>query len=551
MPDASLPRNSFDRGYTMKYNFSAGMLLPTFVQFCVGGSKVKINMKNFIRSAAVNTSAFTSVSYFTDFYYVPIRQLFSQFGQFKTRTNDIHSSLFSSVAQRMPSISYSVLRELLTDTNAQGLPYLDQLGFDMTRGRNRLGDLLCYGFSDTPSIPVPTDDRISGNIAPLAACAYQKVYFDHYRNTSYEANDVEAYNLDKYYNVSGQLIPKDAARKILTMRYVNYRKDFFGNIYPSLNYIASSAGGFQSDWVIPSSVVGYSGILGNSSYNVINNSDSAAISQSSVVQNDEVSYTQNQFSVQTLRAAFALDKLVRASSYAPQHVKDQYAARYGFTPKGYSMDESYRIGSFKSEIVFGEVTSTSDTEPTGGASLGQIGGKGVGGSDWQKVISHQCKDDCIIIGVSYAIPRISYDALMIDKFAQKFVPTDYFQPEFMNLGLQPVLRKEYSSLDDPSSNDIMGYTPRYSEYKINIDKNHGLFKDNLSLSPFTMHGRLAGYDPQGNGLTAAWFKCNPSDLDSIFAESFNGYQVTDQFYGILEFAFGCVAPMSVHGIPSL
>lgn len=531
MPDASLPRNSFDRGFNIKYNFSAGLLLPTFAQFCVGGSKVKINQKSFIRSAAINTQAMTSVRYFTDFFCVPLRLIYSQFGQFKTKTNDIHSSAFSTVPSRLPVITPTVMGNVMNGAVNDGR---DICGFDLVQGAARLAELLGYGWTGGY-------DRNHGDINALTAAAYQKIYFDHYRNTTYESNDPEAYNLDQF-AISGTNISQAVAIKLLTQRYCNYRKDFYGNIYPSLNYISSGASGLQNTWDIPSSVVG---AVSSGQYSVVNGSPSSEVL--SVVTG---SPSRTYMSVQSLRAAFALDKLVRASSYAPQHVKDQYAARYGFRPKGYSMDESHRLGSFMTDINFGEVTQMAATQD---GSLGQIGGKGVGGSDWQDVISYECKDDCIIMGISYAMPRVAYDALMTDKFSQKFVATDFYQPEFMNLGLQPVLMKDFvgSQASATIANIILGYVPRYSEYKINVDKNFGEFKVGGALSAFTMHGRGTRGISGSAGLSASFFKCSPVDMDSIFVTAYDGDSINDQFFAFVEYAFGCVAPMSVHGIPSL
>ena len=68
-----------------------------------------------------------------------------------------------------------------------------------------------------------------------------------------------------------------------------------------------------------------------------------------------------------------------------------------------------------------------------------------------------------------------------------------------------------------------------------------------------MHGR-SHYTLSGSaGLSADWFKCCPADMDNIFVQSYDldGEQYADQFFGMLEFAFACVAPMSVHGQPRL
>lgn len=529
VPDASLPRNAFDRGFSLKFNFSSGILSPTFAQPAVGGSKIKINQNAFVRSAAVNTSAMTSVNVYTDFYCVPIKQLFTQFGQFKTKTNDIHTSLLSSVPTTLPSLTHANLVSAISSMAND----VDIHGYVASDGALRLGELLNLGFGYGFTYDV-------GSLNMLLPAAYQKCYFDHYRNTSYEANDVEAYNLDQF-ATSGS-ISVAVAKKLLSLRYCNYKKDYFSNLYPSLNYIASGASGLQTNWVVPSSVVGaeVSGAFG-----VYNNADSTRIGIT----------TASNFgvmSVQTLRAAFALDKLVRASSYAPQHVKDQYEARYGFKSYQYNGEESTRIGSFRFAVRFGEVVSTADTSSaSGGQPLGDIGGKGVGGSDWQDNIEYVCHDDSIIMGITYCIPVTTYDSLGCDKFNQKFLATDFFQPEFMDLGMQPILFKEiFGSNNNSISNLIMGYQPRYSEYKIGIDRNALEFRYGRALTAYTMHGR-ANMAMSGNGVTAGFFKVNPADMDSIFVTQYSGDSQSDQFFGMFEFAFACVAPMSIHGNPRL
>ena len=364
-PDASLPRNAFPRGNKIKFNFSHGMILPTLAKPCVGGSKISINLKAFCRSFPVNTSAFTSTRVYTDVYCVPLRQLFTQFGQFKTKTNDNHSTLMPVVPASLPKLSRADLTTVLSNPNNIS----DIHGFDFEDGAERICELLNtgagYGFNYD-----------CGDLNMLMPAAYQKICFDHYRNTMYEANDPEAYNLDQF--ASSGVISTGAATKMLTIRYCNYKKDYFSNIYPSLNYLASSANGMQSQWSIPSSVIG--AVTG--SYDVDNASPSTRVRFG-------VNNSLAVGSVQQLRAAFALDKLVRASSYAPQHVKDQYEARYGFRPKGYSMDESYRLGSFAFDVIFNEVVSVADTydsQNDEGQPLGNIGGKGIGGSDCQDVI---------------------------------------------------------------------------------------------------------------------------------------------------------------------
>ena len=68
----------------------------------------------------------------------------------------------------------------------------------------------------------------SFNVNPFRFLAYQKVYFDHYRNPLYELNNPSAYNVD-----SGFGAPYDLTEVSSTLRYRNWNKDYFTSLSPS------------------------------------------------------------------------------------------------------------------------------------------------------------------------------------------------------------------------------------------------------------------------------------------------------------------------------
>ena len=66
-------------------------------------------------------------------------------------------------------------------------------------------------------------------VNPFRFLAYQKIYFDHYRNPLYELNDPTSYNVDsKFGNSSFSL---DTSMNVL--RYRNWNKDYFTSLSPS------------------------------------------------------------------------------------------------------------------------------------------------------------------------------------------------------------------------------------------------------------------------------------------------------------------------------
>lgn len=365
---------------------------------------------------------------------------------------------------------------------------------------------------------------------------------------------------------SSVIVPDFFLRNLCTLRYVNYRKDLFKSIYPSLNY--SSNLGVSGSWRVPNSVE-YRVTSGSSVYTADSGSHLVLIN------GVNLNSTSSTLSVNQLRAAFALDKLLRAASYAPKHIKEQYQAQFGVSiPDNHT--ESVRIGSFHNSLPIGEVTSTADTESAnGGLRLGTIGGKGVGSDDFGDTIKYTCPCDCIIMGVQYTLPRTMYDSTRCDAWNAHQVRNDFYSRAFENLGLRPVykyqLGKQVASIVEggPTLNlyqsNILGYSEPYIELKTGIDSNHGLFgyvgdgspSEGSTLRSFVNHSNYSELFALntdyfgGSGVSAEYFKVKPSDLNSIFVAQYDGTYNTDQFFGHTDFMFKCVADMSVHGQPSL
>lgn len=620
LPNASLPRNAFDRSCRLNFNYFAGGIFPCFAEAFQKGARVKLNRSIFQRTADVNTAAFPIIDTHVEFFEVPLRQLWTPWYNFKLNIQDYNSSLLGNFTggsstwdpysfSKVPTFNLSdVVSQMFTTYRSTTSTAIFGTSKKYALDACRLLDMLGYGSFDlTKAGAVGAQSAFQVNAFKLAA--YQKVYMDHFRNTAYESNNAYCYNLDYESRNSGQILSDRWLAQALQLRYVNYRRDYFTNLYPALNYVVSTPNGLS--WQIPSSVVG----LANQAVQINNNLNaSVGAASASSTSSDAGRYTYPQgltsptgvsfvappayttrlvpdgstdgiyhdhdmshthtvsiggtitgqltsdiYNVQNIRAAFALDKLLRQTSYAPKHVKDQMEARFGI--KGTENDkESIRIASFKNDIVIGEVTQTAPGTDSQGSyqPLGTIGGKGVGGEASGRDVEYTCKDDCIIMGVIYTLPRASYDSNFVKNWNTKDTREDFFQPEFMDLGLQPIYQYEWGTFADGTFNSldeghILGYVPRYQEYKLNVDTNHLLFNVGRLLSPFAVHtnsGRR-GYR-QFDGVDWYWFKVLPEDLDSIFVTQYDPFDMlTDQFITSLEIK--CIAnqDMSVHGQPRL
>ena len=92
-------RNAFDRSLELNLNFSNGMLIPTFCQFFFGHSHVKLNQRSFFRTADLNTAAFPALPLYTDYFFVPMHQLLTNWNAFRSRTNDRFSARLGNISR--------------------------------------------------------------------------------------------------------------------------------------------------------------------------------------------------------------------------------------------------------------------------------------------------------------------------------------------------------------------------------------------------------------------------------------------------------------------
>lgn len=563
---ATYSRNAFDRSFSLNTSYQLGGLEPIMAQPMIAGSHIKLNRAIFQRTADVNTAAFPKVDTHVEFFAVPIRLLWMYWNNFKLNIQDFNSTMQGSVVSSpgastftpnnpaCPSFDVAAFhREIngILFNNVLSSNYYTNITplKGAALGSYRLLGAFGYGqypLSNVTSAESAASQAVTYLVNPFKALAYQKVYFDHFRNTAYESNDPIYYNVDDIFTNTPMVANR--VGKIFQYRYVNYRKDYFQSVYPSLNYSVSQPSGLS--WTISDSVMyNLTGLLSPLSVDAqANNGGQVRIVGGTATGSSVSNSTFN--TVQQIRASFALDKLLRASAYAPKHVKDQFEARYGV--KGVeSGHESVRIGAFMNDILIQEVTNTA-------ANLGEIGGKGVGYDGFKKDIEYTFKEDSILLGVMYSLPRTSYDSTFVENWNSKLDREDFFIPEYMNLGMQPFMNSERSFIVNSTGvrvpvwdvvNNIIGYKDRYSEYKLGIDRNLGNFNIDGALADFVVHSNST----QGAVVAGAnYFKVKPTDMDSIFVQATDtGDITTDKFITHLDIKLICNQNMSVHGQPAM
>lgn len=558
---AHVSRNAFDVGYTNKFTSSLGMLLPCYVRECNPNEHYRINPRMFCRSMPMNSAAFIQCTQNIEFYFVPYRLLWTSFPQWFVGTKyPVTTKTPSPEKEKFPTFDLGQIFTNLTGNTQFGES--DVLGYDLKKGALRLLDLLGYGdlshFNDITSVNIETV-----KVSPFRLLAYQKVCSDFYRVANYESARINSYNIDTPVLPTVSFL--NFVKAYLQLRYRPWKKDrytisstsFQGNDFMSSTINAPS---FPSvEWtnnLKPYSDNGsYTGNLGGLSLSTTSGANIG-------------------FSIANLRAAFALDKLYRLSAAAGDgDYKSQIKARYGFDPYAPQYKSEF-IGSASAPVQVNPITTTADTLDSAGDNgtpAGRIYGNGIAQSSGD-VFEYDVKEHGIIIGISSFVPDVDYSSYGINPFNIKINREDYFQPEFDNLGHQPLSSLCFNPWKKVKAGDlatrlqlvntVLGWFPRYIEYKTCVDEVHGQLNGWLNRSfdkaptlslwtapRFNSSDSIKFDNWRDKGLSLDFFYIDPSVYDSVFVNQYQGDQSQDQFICEVNNNVQAMLPMSITGDP--
>lgn len=588
-PKPKLSRNGFDLSSRRIFSAKAGQLLPVGCWECNPSEHFQISVQDIVRTTNLNTAAFARMKEYYHFFFVSYKSLWQWFDQFIVGTSNPVSALngikknhtvdYNYVCSSTPMFD---LNTFVTHLKSDAMKNIfDSQAFPFKDGAFKLLNLLNYGvtekgkfydyksyFSNSNNLGSTflTDAAHKGNVmvSPFRLLAYQKIFNDFYRNQDWTPADVRSFNIDDFADDSNLIIDKSVVQSFCQMRYRPYPKDWLTSMKPTPNY---DKGIFN----LPDYV------NGDSRFKPERNPGSVGVSTVAPNTGSNMS-----FSVNDLRAAFALDKMLEATRRANGlDYSSQIEAHFGFkVPESRASDARF-LGGFDNSIPISEVVATADTNNSNGKQLGDLAGKGLGSLNSGK-ISFDVKEHGIIMCIYSAAPQVEYNASYLDPFNKKFKREDFYQPEFADLGYQPVLSSDLlltavdptktpTVLDHKGSNIaptaanelnnlLLGWQTRYNEYKTARDVVFGDFETSGSLRYWTTPRFDLRFDryvskksdiPAGgyaSGLSSAQFYVNPNIVNPIFLVT---AVAGDHFYINSFFDVKAVRPMSVHGLASL
>lgn len=580
-------RSAFDLSSKVAFSAKSGELLPIKWYFTMPGDKFTLKRQHFTRTQPVNTSAYTRIREYYDWFWVPLHLLWRN-------APEVISQMQSNVQHANSQSSALTLGNYLpTITNSQLQAVCDYLsgkknyfGFDRADLAYKLMQYLRVGNSNKndqknygTSVPYNTAGysqafRFNLHMSIFPFLAYKKFCQDYFRYSQWQDSAPYLWNIDYYTGTSQYLfssIPSSGDsywkdNSMFDLEYCNWNKDLFMGVLPDSQFgdVASiDTGGLKAQDLYVEAKISSSDssrvYLGAKTASTgtdfsVNAGPSAVQSNPLFVSMPSVAAS---FDVLALRRGEALQRWKEISLNVPQNYRAQIKAHFGVDVGENMSGMSTYIGGDSSSLDISEVVNTNlssgDTQ-----SEAVIAGKGVGSSQGSE--KFEARDWGVLMCIYHNVPLLDYVSSAPDP--QFFVSqnTDLPIPELDSIGMQSVPISMYSNGDMElvtgflTGDYTMGYLPRYYNWKTSYDYVLGAFTTTekewvAPITPTIWKNMLSTVTTASSSITYNIFKVNPSVLDSIFQVNADSKWDTDPFLINCAFDVKVVRNLDYSGMP--
>lgn len=257
-------------------------------------------------------------------------------------------------------------------------------------------------------------------------------------------------------------------------------------------------------------------------------------------------------SIPDFRVVNAYQKFLELNLRKGYSYKDIVEGRFDCKVKFDELLMPEYLGGFTREINMNRVVQSFDVNLLGnisddsgyGGSLGALAGDGYLSTDNVPKISCFCDEECIIMGILSVVPTPAYSQLIPKDFFYRDL-LDHFQPEFAQVGYQPITYKEICPLQCKAFgvdfDETFGYQRSWYEYVQKQDTVHGLLRSNLRN--FIMNRNFESV-PR---LTEDFLLVDPEQLNDVFQVT----EDTDKIVGQCKFDIQVQLPIPRVSIPRL
>ena len=601
-------RSGFDLGNKNAFTAKVGELLPVYWKFCLPGDKFKISQEWFTRTQPVDTSAFTRIREYYEWFFVPLHLMYRNSNEaimsMENQPNYAASGTKSiTFNKNLPWIDLQSIYSALDNVSNSTYP-TNMFGLARRDSFHKICQYLGTGTLD------PAKLMVNARISAFPFYAYQKIYMDYYRDSQWEVNKPWTYNCD-FWNgedttpivVSKDLFDTNPNDSVFELRYASWNKGLFTGALPNRQfgdtaYVAASVDASQ----FKSSVDGTAVVSGNMPvgfagrdgmglrsqarlYNPVGINDAQQITTvQEDISNKENGYLfatgtdsfgrifnsakvdgsdfvvnnsgilSTRFDVLQLRAAECLQRWKEIAQANGQNYAAQVKAHFGVSPNSMTSHRCQRVCGFDGSI---DISAVENTNLTNDEAI--IRGKGIGGYRVDNPETFTTNEHGVLMCIYHATPLLDYIPTGPDlQFLTTVNGDSWPVPELDSIGLEALPQLPLINTTDIISakdSGYFGYVPRYISWKTSVDVVRGAFSTSLRswtapvdatyLHTYFEHSKVPGT----NSVSYPWYKVNPSVLNTIFGVAVSAGWDTDQLLCNCQFNVKVARNLSYDGMP--
>jgi len=530
VPQANIPRSSFDRSHGLKTTFNEKVLMPIFVDEALPGDTFSLNVTAFGRLATPIFPIMDNMYIDFFFFFVPNRLVWTHFVNF-----------FGEQDNPADSTSFLVPTVTVTPGQFNG-------GSDNPNDAKSLAD--AFGIPSGATLP-------SGNlvVSALPFRSYNLIYNQWFRDENLQNSVyfVKDDGPDIFTNY--KLLPRGKRKDYFTSALPWPQKGPsvsvpIGNlawVYSGSTNAPNVAPNPVKFWTAGSGVVpSAASPLGVSATGVLTQYTSGAVSTPihdltpSNMYADLGSATS--VTINQLRQSFQIQKIYERDARGGTRYVELIKAHFGVTSPDARLQRSEYLGGGSVPLNVSPIAQTSGTGASGTTTpLGNLSAMGTlhaGGVGFTKSFT----EHGTIIGLCNLRADLNYqDGL--DRMWTRSTRFDFYWPALSHIGEQGIRNDEIFAQGTAADTQIFGYQERYAEYRYKNSKICGAFRSASTTPLDAWH--LSQHFATLPVLNGTFIEDAPP-ISRIVAVPSQPRILLDCY-----FKLHCARPMPVYGVPGL